>query len=180
MLAALRTPRSTVSGRSRLLRGGPLHALAVLCGAALASLPAACRSASAFSTRLPAALPDLHAWERSSGHAEFDAPPATMDYELYVSPARPGVYSVTRYRVSRGTPGKAFLPGVEKLQWDRDGHDVRRYECLPRSGAGEAACAWHELAHGSAAYDAELPTLLAVYSLHANLLHRRGGGGSAP
>ena len=138
--------------------------------AALLLLLAACASGGhRFEVRLPPELPDISRWERSAGRAQLGAPGGSVDYELYVSPARPSVYSVTRYRLSDAAAG----PANEKLQWDRDGRDVRRYECVPDAGA--AACRWQEFAHGSREYNGELSTLVAVYFLHAELLHRRAG-----
>jgi len=138
--------------------------------AALVLLLAACASGGhRFTARLPHGLPDISRWEKSAGSAEFKAPDRSLEYELYVAPQRPSVYSVTRYRVREA----GAVPANEKLQWDRDGRDVRRYECV--ADAGDAACRWREFSHGSKEYDGELSTLVAVYFLHAELLHRRAG-----
>jgi hypothetical protein len=127
-------------------------------------LLAACASGGArFEVRLPPELPDVSRWELSSGRAEMAAQ-RSVDYELYVSPERPSVYSVTRYRERQAS---------EKLQWDRDGRDVRRYECVPNEAAAGAPCRWREFARGTSEYDGELRTLTAVYFLHAARLHGR-------
>ena len=131
---------------------------------------AGCAGGLRFAARLPPELPDLHGWEKSSGHAELEGPRRTIDYVLYVSPQRPSVYSVTRYRVSE--PGRAGATH-EKLQWDRDGRDVRRYECASDESGGSRPCRWREFSPGSREYDGELSTIVAVYFLHAELLNRR-------
>jgi hypothetical protein len=132
-----------------------------------ALIMAACRSGG-FAPVLPPALPDVSAWEKSSGRADFDDPPGSVEYELYVAPHRQGVYSVTRYRI---TPGRGAASEHEKLQWDEDGRKVHRYACVPQPHGG--ACRWQEFAKGSLEYDRELPSLLAVYRLHALLLRQR-------
>lgn len=139
----------------------------------VALLAAACAGSVRFAPRLPPGLPDVSGWQRSSGRAELREPRRTIEYELYVSPGRPSVYSLTRYRVTeRELPAHPY----EKLQWDRDGRDVRRYECVPQAAASEP-CTWHEYLRGSAAYDAELGTIVAVYFLHAELLRGRESNG---
>ncbi len=85
---------------------------------ALACATLACAGSLRFSPRLPEGVPDVSRWEKSSGSAETASPRVTIEYELYVSPARPAVYSLTRYRI---TPAKASQPPYEKLQWDKDG-----------------------------------------------------------
>ena len=134
-----------------------MRVAALLCAAAAL----ACTTGSRFSAHLPQGLPDLARWERLRGSAEVEAPPRKVEYELYIAPARPAVYSVTRYRI---TPKNAKLPAHEKLQWDRNGVDVRRYECVPETAAGSTPCRWSELARGSPEYIGELGPLLSVYS----------------
>lgn len=139
---------------------------AVLCAAAAL----ACASGGRFSPQLPPGLPDVSRWETSSGSVELESPPTRLEYQLYVAPARPAVYSVTRYRF---TPKSVRQPAHEKLQWDRNGLDVRRYECVPDSPARTIPCRWEELLRGSAAYNQELLPLLSVYNTHAGLLRGR-------
>jgi hypothetical protein len=116
-------------------------------------------------------LPDVTRWERVRGSFALEDPRGKVDYELYVAPARPSVYSVTRYRV---TLEQALQPAREKLQWDRNGLDVRRYECVPQTPAASRPCLWNEFARGSPEYVSELGALLGVYSMHAR--HVRGEG----
>lgn len=165
-----KTARAALAPRSRL---GASGALAVALFAAL--LPA-CRSAARFTPELPPGLPDVRMWERSEGVAEFDHPRRVVEYELYVGPVRKGVYGVTRYRITLADPEArraTSLTANEKLQWDVDGREVRRFECLPGPEGRRAPCRWTEYARGSAEYDAEMRPLLSIYALHAALLQRR-------
>lgn len=137
---------------------------------ALAVATLACASGARFSPQLPPELPDVSRWETISGSFDFDKPPTRLDYQLFVAPARPAVYSVTRYRF---TPTSARQPVHEKLQWDRNGVEVRRYECVPESPSRAVPCRWEEFLRGSPAYDQELMPLLSVYNTHARLLRLR-------
>jgi hypothetical protein len=154
----------------------PWRALAL--AFALAAAATACAKR-AFVEGFPPALPALAGWERVSGSAQFDDPHRVVDYELYVAPARPGVYSVTRYRVRYRDPAVQTATGItpwEKVQWDRDGRDVRRFECVsapPR----RAGCVWQELLRGSLAFDRETPAVIQIYTLHAFLLNQREAEG---
>jgi hypothetical protein len=132
----------------------------------------ACASRARFGP-LPAGLPDVSRWETSSGSFEFPNPPTLLEYQLFVAPWRPAVYSVTRYRF---TPKGAKDIVHEKLQWDRNGVDVRRYECVPEDKARSLPCRWQELPRGSSAYNNELMPLLSVYDTHAKLLAMREAG----
>ncbi|MGE0455360.1 MAG: hypothetical protein AB7O37_15350 [Vicinamibacteria bacterium] len=139
------------------------------------ALAAAACAKRAFVAGFPPGLPELAGWERSSGSAAFEDPRRRVDYELYVAPARPGAYSVTRYRVRYADPGVQAASGItpsEKVQWDRDGRDVRRFECIA-SPPQRDGCAWQELFRGSLAFDKETPALLQIYALHVFLLNRR-------
>jgi hypothetical protein len=155
-------------------RLGACGALAVALLAA--SLLPACRSAAHFTPELPAGLPDVRTWEKSEGVAELDDPRRVVEYELYVGPVRKGVYGVTRYRITLADPEARRTTGVtanEKLQWDVDGREVRRFECLAGPAGRPAPCRWTEYARGSTEYDAEMRPLLSVYALHSALLRRR-------
>jgi len=125
-------------------------------------------------TYLPAILPDISTWERSSGFANFDSPKRRFEYELYVDPARGASYAVTRYRIHVEDPEerrRADITDTEKLQWDVDGRQLRRFECRPVPGADD--CIWFEMAFDSPEYRRELQPILAVYSVHRNLLIER-------
>lgn len=151
--------------------------LCVLALLGLAALATACRTAG-FAAALPAELPDVTGWEKSIGSAELENPRRSVAYELFVHPDRPAVYSVTRYRIRLLTQGDvAARHGQdEKLQWDRDGKDVRRYTCETPAEATSQPCRWRELARGSAEFDLEMPAILSVYALHAHLLSEREAG----
>jgi hypothetical protein len=124
----------------------------------LAAAALGCASSGLFTRELPGEVPDTRGWEKKTGRARCANPVGVIDFELFVSPLRPMVYSVTRYRI---TLASKQTPENEKLQWDKDGRDVRRYECLP-AGA-DAPCRWREFAHGTAEYDHELGALMTVY-----------------
>lgn len=126
---------------------------------------------------LPAAIPDISTWERSSGFAEFDAPKRRFEYELYVDPERGASYAVTRYWIHVDDPAegrKADITDTEKLQWDVDGRTLRRFECRPDPSGGP--CVWVEFEFDSPEYRRELKPILAVYSIHRNLLREREAG----
>jgi hypothetical protein len=123
---------------------------------------------------LPAVLPDISTWERSSGFAEFDSPRRRFEYELYVDPARGASYAVTRYWIHVEDPNerrRADITDTEKLQWDVDGRQLRRFECRLIPGPGP--CVWFEMQFDSPEYRRELKPILAVYSIHRRLLHER-------
>jgi len=165
-----RTERT--AARTALAAWAPWRALLVALALGAAATSCAKR---VFVAGFPPALPELAGWERSSGSAQFDDPHRVVDYELYVAPARPAVYSVTRYRVRYSDPAAQTASGIassEKVQWDRDGRDVRRFECvsLPPQRGG---CVWHELFRGSPAFDKETPAVIQIYALHSFLLNRR-------
>jgi len=154
-------------GGARASIGTAILAAAVWC--------AGCAS-TGLANHLPQGLPDVSGWEHSSGRVEFDNPRRTLEYELIVNPERPGVYSIARYRIRllQREAAASTLADAEKLQWDRDGVDVRRYVCEPNRTAW--GCHWRELARHGREYDLEMPTLLSLYALHARLLNERDAG----
>jgi len=162
--------------KSSVARAARWHlcALALLVFVALVT---SCRTAG-FATALPVGLPDMTGWEKSAGSAEFENPRRSVAYEVFVHPDRPAVYSVTRYRIRLLTPDAAAerLGWDEKLQWDRDGKDVRRFRCEAPAGSASQRCRWRELPRGSAEYDLEMPAILSIYALHARLLAERDAG----
>ena len=84
---------------------------------------------------------------------------------------------MVRYRVTDLGPvpkGKSRYATTEKLQWDRDGRDVRRFECLP-SAARASGCSWQEMEKGSADYVREVPVLLWLYGAHNKVVQDRAG-----
>jgi hypothetical protein len=122
---------------------------------------------------LPAILPDISTWERSSGFTGLETPRGRFEYELYVDPARGASYAVTRYRIQIDDPEEALRAGfsdTEKLQWDVDGRKLHRFECRP---VPDSPCVWSEMAAGSPEFLKELPSILAVYSVHRKLLQDR-------
>lgn len=121
-----------------------------------------------FPERVPLAIPSVEGWERISGDLAFEALRVDVKYEFYINPARPAVYEIVRYRVTDRDPvrrKKDRYPADERLQWDRDGRDIRRYACMadPAPGAG---CSWQEMEKGGDDYLREVPVLLWLYGAH--------------
>jgi hypothetical protein len=129
-----------------------------------------------FAKHVPAAIPSVVGWERITGDLVLQDPRVEVQYEFYVNPARPAAYEVVRYRVTDHGPvpkGRTRYPTTEKLQWDRDGRDVRRFECVANAAAEGAGCAWKELEKGGADYTREVPVLLWLYGVHHKTLRNR-------
>jgi hypothetical protein len=128
-----------------------------------------------FSEKVPMAVPSVEGWERIAGDLEFASPHVAVQYEFYVNPARPAVYEVVRYRITSlgpGRKGEPRYPSTEKLQWDRNGRDLRRFECV-RAAADGASCSWHEMEKGGADYLREVPVLLWLYGAHHKRMNDR-------
>jgi hypothetical protein len=121
----------------------------------------------AFTTTLPAGVPDGHGWEKIAGNLELDSPRLRVQYEFYVNPARPALYELVRYRVTLpdGSPDARDYPPVEKLQWHAHTQLLRRFECDPALDAS-APCRWRELARDSGEYKREVLVVLWLYGLH--------------
>jgi hypothetical protein len=154
--------------RNRNRRAGPLL---------LALLASACAAPAALSRSVPRDTPaaaTLATWERAAGEAEDGE--HVFVYELYVNPARPGLYEVTRFRVDRlagSAPERKRRPvDTEKLLWnarpgareplvcyERVEHRSWRTLWLRRS-------TWRRLSPGTAEYRAAMFTALRVYGLH--------------
>ena len=120
-----------------------------------------------FTTNVPRVVPSVAGWERITGDLQFKKPRVNVAYEFYVNPARPAIYEVVRYRVTNlvpAAPGEVSYATTEKLQWDRDGRDLRRFECVAAEGEGD--CAWREMEKGGPDYVREVPVLLWLYGEH--------------
>ncbi len=123
----------------------------------------------------PVGVPDATGWETSSGAAQFGSPGYTVEYQLYVSPEREAVYTLARYRVSFDDPAERERNGIdatEKMQWDVDGRELHRYECVGAVRASDP-CEWHELRAGTPEFKRETPILLMLFGLHRRLLHEQ-------
>ena len=121
-----------------------------------------------FTATVPGVIPSVTGWERITGDLEFQSPRVAVQYEFYVNPARPAIYEVVRYRVTELGPRRkdgGRYPTTEKLQWDRDGRDLRRFECIEDT-AGAKGCAWQEMEKGSDDYLREVGVLLWLYGEH--------------
>jgi hypothetical protein len=129
---------------------------------------------STFSAGVPDQVPSVRGWERIAGDIAIVDPPTRVEYEFYVNPDRPAAYEVVRYRITQQGPVSEWrrYATSEKLQWDLDGHDVRRYECVPAAADGRGdQCRWREMAKGSKEYVLEVPVVLWLYGLHRQEVH---------
>ena len=152
----------------------PIKAAAV----ALLAFTAAPIGVAQFSSKVPVAIPSVQGWERITGDLEVVSPRVDVQYEFYVNPARQAAYEVVRYRVTDRDPNRKGnrYPATEKLQWDRDGRDVRRFECVASAPAGPG-CAWEEMEKGSPDYLREVPVLLWLYGEHQKAMKQRRAAG---
>ena len=132
---------------------------------------------SPFARTVPLDLPHFQGWERISGDVQLESPRMSVQYEFFVNPARPAIYEVVRYRIVEldFTEARRY-PTTEKLQWDRDGRDVRRFECAGEPGQ---ACAWREMAKGGDDYTREIPVLIWLYGLHNGISRDQARGPEA-
>ena len=149
----------------------PLKALAA---AILALATGPLDAVSPFVRAVPDGLPDFRGWERISGDVQLTSPRVTVQYEFFVNPERPVIYEIVRYRVVEmdAVEGRRYAAS-EKLQWDRNGRDLRRFECADSPGGG---CAWREMARTGEEYRGEAPVLLWLYGLHSRLVRDRAQG----
>jgi hypothetical protein len=133
-----------------------------------------------FSKKVPESVPSVEGWERIAGDLELDNPRVAIQYEFYVNPERQAIYEVVRYRVTDLSPlgeGGKRPAATEKLQWDLDGRDVRRFECVANAPGRGAGCTWQEMEKGGADYIREVPLLLQLYAAHNWLSKRRAAAG---
>jgi hypothetical protein len=121
-----------------------------------------------FAAELPGGLRGVDDLELVAG--AFETVALSAAFRFYVRPDRPALYEVMRYRLRRGAGSEAADP-TEKLVWYE--HPGRRepLRCFERIGPGAAGpVRWREMASGTAEYDAEMRTLIAVLSLHRTAL----------
>lgn len=117
-----------------------------------------------FATELPGSLRGIDELELVAG--AFETASLSAAFRFYVRPERPALYEVMRYRLRRATGGAGAAP-TEKLVWYE--HPGRRepLRCFERIEPGASGTArWREMASGTAEYDAEMRTLMAVLGLH--------------
>ena len=142
-----------------------MRALKIVAAVALAltTSPVAGR----FTPEVPSVVPSVEGWETFSGEVEFGRPArVAVQYEFFVNPARPVIYEVVRYRVTLlGAGGEPDSVSNEKLQWDRNGRDLRRFECVGNEPA-VGGCTWREMATGGDEFIREVPVLLQMYAAH--------------
>jgi hypothetical protein len=143
----------------------------------LAALAPACASSAGLTRSLPRAVPaaeTVAGWEGVAGEVE-DAEQVIV-YELYVNPARPGLYEITRFRLDRreGTPEarQRRIGRTETLVWNaRPGtrEPLACYERVSRRGwrtLWVRKWTWRRLVPGTPEYQAAMFTALRVYGLH--------------
>jgi hypothetical protein len=121
-----------------------------------------------FATELPRGLGSLSQLEVVGGAFETQALSAT--FRFYVRSERSALYEVMRYRLRRGGSdgGGGADPPTEKLVWNEHPGQREPLRCFERIERADPAGAarWREMASGTAEYDAEMRTLIAVLSLH--------------
>jgi hypothetical protein len=112
---------------------------------------------------VPAGTPTRAAmagWTRVSGDVETAS--MRVIYEFYVRPERGGLYTITRYRVTRkadAATGAGASDESEKYIWNEAfGRPLR---CFAREKNG-----WRALEHATPEYQAEMLTAISVYALH--------------
>ena len=157
------TPPDRPGGRGVSFDVGALKSIAVT----LLALTATPLAVAHFAETVPDVVPSVTGWERIEGTFDLQKPRVAVQYEFYVNPQRPAIYEVVRYRVTELGPqkkGGTPYPTTEKLQWDLDGRDLRRFECV--APAAQDACKWREMAKGSDDYLREVGVLLWIYDLH--------------
>ena len=121
-----------------------------------------------FSAELPGGLRGFDDLELVAG--VFETASLSAAFRFYVRPERPALYEVMRYRLRRLSGSEGAGP-TEKLVWYE--HPGRRepLRCFERiEPGGDGAARWREMASGTAEYDAEMRTLIAVLSLHQTVL----------
>jgi hypothetical protein len=146
---------------------------ALLAGAALL---AGCATTGSLAERMPAELPDdvtLSGWEKYEGTASI--PPASVVYALYVNPARPALYEITRYRLttsSTDADGRTRRhQETEKVLWNSDpgtSAPLRCFEWIARrtwrtlwlATKGE----WRAMEPGTADYRSAMKMAIQVYA----------------
>jgi hypothetical protein len=133
----------------------------------LALAGAAPAGAQDFASEVPGVVRDLDALEVVAG--AFETESLSAAFRFYVRPERAGVYEVMRYRLRRSGAGggRGSLP-TEKLVWYEHPGQREPLRCFERIEADDGAGGrrWREMASGTAEYDAEMRTLIAVLSRH--------------
>jgi hypothetical protein len=146
---------------------------ALLAGAALL---AGCATTGSLAERMPAELPDdvtLSGWEKYEGTASI--PQASVVYALYVNPARPALYEITRYRLttsSTDAEGRTRRhQETEKVLWNSapgTGVPLRCFEWIARrtwrtlwlASKGE----WRAMEPGTPDYGSAMKMAIQVYA----------------
>ena len=152
------------------MRRALLAALALLSGCATAG-------SNHLGETLPVELPDraiIGGWQKFAGQKDLEE--SSVVYELYVNPARPALYEITRYRLTtstRGSDGRARRQQeTEKVVWNSapgTNQPLQAFEWIARrtwrtfwlASHGE----WRRMEPGSPAYLSAMQTAISVYVL---------------
>ena len=126
----------------------------------------------ALTPQLPDGLPDAATrlgWERITGTAR--RPDVEVEYEMLVDPARPGLYTISRYRMTRVARGSERVQETEKLVWNPGPGRVplRVYELVTQRPWWLLGLVqqrhWSEVPRGTPRYRDEMLTMIGVYGL---------------
>lgn len=116
---------------------------------------------------------DVALWSRVQGDVETAE--LRVLYELLTNPERPGLYAVTRYRVTRrsqvlpsGAAGDDRTES-EKLIWNARPGSREPLRCFARADDGT----WRALAHDTPEFKREMGTAISIYMLHRRALLER-------
>ena len=152
------------------MRRALLAAVALLSGCATAG-------SSRLGETLPVELPDtaiVGGWQKFAGQTDKDD--FSVVYALYVNPARPALYEITRYRLTtstRGSDGRSRRhQETEKVVWNSapgTNQPLQAFEWIARrtwrtlwlATTGE----WRRMEPGSPAYRSAMTTAIKVYVL---------------
>jgi hypothetical protein len=148
---------------------------ALLAGAALL-VGCATVGSQRLAERMPAELPDtmtIAGWEKFAGQADMGD--ASVIYELYVNPRRPGLYEITHYRLTTSTTSSDGRTRrqveTEKVLWNSapgtreplhcfEWIAQRTWRTLWLASAGE----WRRMEPGSPRYNSAMGTAIRVYA----------------
>lgn len=117
---------------------------------------------------------DVSAWQHVQG--DIETTELRVVYALSTSPARPGLYALTRYRLThkgspRLGPDANDRTESEKLIWNSQPGSRVPLRCFARAADGS----WRTLAPDSPEFKQEMGNAIAVYMLHRRALLEREG-----
>jgi hypothetical protein len=119
----------------------------------------------------PQGLPSeetLARWEQIWGEGGSDE--LKVVYRFYIDPARPALYRITQYRVTRSQADSAPVSDTEKLIWNAEPGSRAPLQCFERVRTPGQAWQWRRLEPDSHRYRIEMSTAMAIYRLHRSRL----------